>query len=160
MVHLTRCLVIALLLLPAMVYASVPETGNAGDTAAAPQETGDAGATNKGTARRAVLEQRVTAKWEALIRRDFAAAYAFTSPAYREAFSLDAFKRNFGNGRVAWQRIEVVSVDFESDDAATVGIKIYIVYHDLQSQKSLDMATHDQEFWVYADGQWWYLVKR
>jgi len=159
MVHLTRCLVIALLLLPAMIYALTPETGNIGGSAAAPQETGDAGTTNESAARRAVLEQRVNARWEALIRRDFAAAYAFTSPAYREAFSLDAFKRNFGSGRVAWQLIEVVSVDFEGDDAATVGIKIHIVYHDPQTQKPIDMATHDQESWVYADGQWWYPVR-
>lgn len=141
------CLVIALLMLPTVIYAS-------------DQKTGDTMTVEANATQRAVLERRVAAKWEALIRRDFAAAYVFTSPAYREAFSLDVFKRSFGNGRVAWRRVEVVSVDFKDDDAATVGVKIHIVYHDPQSQKSLDMATHDQESWVYTDGQWWYLVKK
>lgn len=157
--RLTRCLAIFLLLLPEMVCASDQEAGIAGTAAPAPQKTGDAATTDESAARRAALERRVIAKWEALIRRDFASAYEFTSPAYRKAFSLDVFKRGFGNARVAWRRIEVVSVDFKGDDAATVSIKIHIVYHDPQTQKSLDMATHDQESWVYADGQWWYLVK-
>jgi hypothetical protein len=127
-------------------------------TYAADQEMGHVVTTDKDAVRRAALEQRVTAKWEALIRRDFAVAYAFTSPAYRQAFSLDAFRRNFG-GKVGSKHIEVVSVDFKGDDAATIGIKIHFVYHDPQSQKSLDMATHVQESWILADGEWWYLVK-
>jgi hypothetical protein len=157
MVHLIRCLVIALL--PAIACASsVQETGNVKDAASVPQEPAGAGTTDKGASRQAALEQRVNAKWDALIRGDFAAAYAFASPAYRRSFSLDAFRRNFGD-KVVWKRIEVVSVVFQGDDAATVGIKIYFVYHDPQSQKSLDMSTHVQESWILADGEWWYLVK-
>ena len=156
--HLVCCLVVALLF-PVMACASAQETGNAGVAAPSLQEPGKAVTTDENADQRAALEQRVTAKWEALIRRDFASAYEFTSPAYRKAFSLDTFRRKFGSGRVIWQRVEVVSIDFKGNDAATVGIKIHIVYHDPQTQKPLDMATHDQESWVYADGQWWYLVR-
>lgn len=149
----------ALLLLPVMNCDAVDqEAGDAG-IPRIQQVTGDAATTNGSATRRTVLEQRVTAKWDALIHRNFAAAYEFASPAYREAFSLDAFKRNFGSGRVSWQRIEVVSVDFKDNDSATVGITIHIVYHDPQSQQPLDMATNVQESWVRSDGQWWYVVK-
>ena len=104
------------------------------------------------------LVQRVTARWDALIRKDFAAAYAYTSPAYRKLYSADVFKRNFGD-KVAWHRVEVVGVDFQGDDAATVGINLFVVYHDAQSGP-LDMTTYVQEPWVRVDGQWWYLMKK
>ncbi|MDG4596944.1 MAG: hypothetical protein P9F75_14865 [Candidatus Contendobacter sp.] len=110
-------------------------------------------------AQRKLLEQRVAAKWDALIRKDFAAAYSFTSPAYRKLYSAEAFKRNFGD-KVAWQRITVVDVNFQNDDAATVGINLFVVYHDAQSGKPLDMKTYVQEPWVRTEGQWWYLMKQ
>ena len=107
---------------------------------------------------RAALEQRVTAKWDALIRRDFEAAYSFTSPSYRKLYSLNSFRSNFGN-KAGWQRIEVVNIDFKGDDAATVGFNLHFVYHPLQAEKPLDMQTYVQESWVRVDGQWWCLVK-
>jgi hypothetical protein len=110
-------------------------------------------------AQRAVLEKRVTAKWDALIHRDFATAYSFTSPAYRKLYSLDAFKSGFGD-KVAWRRIEVVNVDFKGDDAATVGINIYVAYYPPQAERAIDMQSYVQEPWVLVDGQWWYLVKK
>lgn len=145
---LMRCLVIALLLLPVMVTSILAE------------ETREANATDSSVAQRAMLEKRVAARWEALIRRDFAAAYEFTTPAYRKTSSLDAFKRNFGNGKVVWRRVDVVSVDFQGDKAATVGVKIHILYYPPQSVQPVEMATHDQESWVYEDGQWWCLVRK
>lgn len=109
--------------------------------------------------RRAALEQRVTAKWDALIRKDFASAYSLTSPAYRNLFSLEAFNRQFTVGRVDWRRIEVVDVDFKGDDAAVVGINIHFVYHQPQAENAIEMKTYTQEPWVRVDGQWWYVVK-
>jgi hypothetical protein len=143
-----RCLVIALLLSPVMAVCA-PD-----------QEVREAATADENAVRRAAVEKRVAAKWDALIRRDFAAAYEFTSPAYRKASSLDAFKHNFGSGKVVWRRVEVVSVKFEGDNAATVGIKIHILYYGPQSLQPVDMATHDQESWVYENGQWWYVVKK
>lgn len=105
------------------------------------------------------LKKRVAARWEALIRRDFAAAYEFNSPAYRKAFSLHDFKMKFGDGKVAWKRVDVVAVEPKGDDTATVDIKIHITYANPHSQKPVDMATSYQESWVYTDDQWWYLVK-
>jgi hypothetical protein len=115
-------------------------------------------ATEAVQAQRKVLEQRVAAKWDALIRKDFETAYSFTSPGYRQLYSLNVFKSGFGN-KVAWQRVEVVNVDFKGDDAATVGIKIHFVYHQPQAEQALNMQSYVKEPWVLVDGQWWYLVK-
>lgn len=109
-------------------------------------------------ARRAVLKQRATAWWDALIRQDFPAAYSFTSPGYRKTYSLDAFKGRFDK-KSNWRRVEVLNIDFKSDDSAIVGINMHFVYHQPQTGKSLDMQNYIQEPWVFMDGQWWYLVK-
>lgn len=126
-------------------------------TEAVPAAAQEVNAAN--TERQEALKKRVAARWEALIRRDFAAAYEFNSPAYRKAFSLNDFKMKFGDGKVAWKRVDVLAVEPNGDDAATVGINIHITYANPHSQKPIDMATHHQEPWVYTDGQWWYLVK-
>ncbi len=109
-------------------------------------------------ARRAVLKQRATAWWDALIRQDFTAAYSFTSPGYRKTYSLDAFKGRFDK-KSNWRRAEVLNIDFKSDDSAIVGINMHFVYHQPQTGKALDMQNYIQEPWVFMDGQWWYLVK-
>lgn len=107
---------------------------------------------------RTALEQRATTRWDALIRKDFAAAYSLTSPGYRKLYSLDAFKGKFG-GKTDWRRIEIVDVAFKGDDAATVGINLHFVYYQAQSEQALDMTTYVQESWVREDDQWWYLVR-
>ncbi|KAB2930667.1 MAG: hypothetical protein F9K25_08995 [Candidatus Contendobacter sp.] len=146
--YLLRCLGMMLLAYLAMADAS----------ALAAEAVQAAPATEATQVQRALLEQRVTAKWDALIRKDFATAYSFTSPSYRKLFSLDAFRSSFGN-KVGWRRVEVVDVEFKGGDAATVGINIHFVYHQPQAEKPLDMQTYVQEPWVFVDGQWWYLVK-
>ena len=159
---LVRSLAVAFLLyllLPVAVSAADPAPEPAAAAHPPALEQSKDAAVDDEAARRDALKKRVLAKWDAMVKRDFDAVYAFTSPAYREAFSLSVFKRKFGNARVQWQSVDVVSMDFKGNDAATVNIKINIVYHDPQSQKSINMATHDQESWVYNDGQWWYSVK-
>jgi hypothetical protein len=151
-VYLLRCLVIVLLACPVTVDADVPSAQVATSAAAA-------SAQEAVEARRALLEQRVMARWDALIRKDFETAYSFTTPAYRNLFSLDAFRRNFAVGKVVWRRIEVVDVDFKGEDAAMVGINIHFVYYQAPAGNDIEMTTYTQEPWVQVDGQWWHLMK-
>ncbi len=109
-------------------------------------------------AQRTELEKRVAGKWEALVHKDFEAAYSFTSPSYRKLYSLNTFKGRFG-GNVNWQRIEAVKIDFKGSDAAIVSFDLHFVYYPQQAEKPLSMKTHIQESWVRADGQWWYVVE-
>lgn len=150
--HPLLCLIMIL-----FAYPAIADTG----VASASAETPALVAPEQDTAakRRAALEQRVNAKWDAMIRKDFAAVYALTSPAYRGVSSLAVFKRKFAVGRVVWRRIEVVDVDFKGDDAAIVGINVHLVYYQAQPGEEVEMTTYLQESWVHVDGQWWYLVK-
>lgn len=161
--RLLRCLVVSLLAYPVMALAASPEPGaRAADVSQAAPAASSAQpatpATEAAQAQRALLEQRVAAKWDALIRKDFEAAYAFTSPSYRKLYSLNSFMSNFG-AAADWRRIEVIDVDFKGDDAATVGINIQFVHSNPQTGKPLDMKTYVKEPWVRVDGQWWYVMK-
>ncbi|MCB1781959.1 MAG: hypothetical protein KDJ34_18105 [Candidatus Competibacteraceae bacterium] len=161
-VHLLRCLLVSLCVYPAMAYTATPESGvpAAEGSAVAPAESApsDALATEAVEAWQAVLKQRVMARWDALIRRDFEAAYSFTSPSYRALFPLNVFKSKFGN-KVAWRRVEVVTIEPKGEDAATVGIDLHVGYHQPQSEQTLEMKTYIKEPWVRVDGQWWYVMK-
>lgn len=160
--RLLRCLVVSLLVSPAVaVYAALPESGAPAVEGAAPAVPASPvpSATEATQTRQALLEQRVTARWDALIRRDFETAYSFTSPSYRALFPLNAFKSQFGES-ADWRRIEVVKVDFKGEDAATVGINLYFGYHHSGAEKSeFEIKTYVQEPWVSVDGQWWYVMK-
>lgn len=155
--HLFCCLIMILLAYPAMADMGTPAKDTVAVSAEVPAS--DTPQKNLISTRRTELEQRVTAKWDALIRKDVAAAYSLTSPAYRNLFSLDAFKRSFSLNKVAWKRIEVVSTEFKSDDAATVGLKVYFVYYQPQAETNTEITTYLHESWVRVDGQWWYLMK-
>lgn len=155
--NLLRCLMVSLLLHPAIAFTTLLDDGvqlaDASPAVAPAAKAGEASPTQQ-----ALLEQRVVARWDALIRKDFTTAYSFTSPAYRKLYSLDSFKSKFGN-KATWKRIEVVDVDFKGEDAATVGINLHFVYYAEQASKPLDMKTYVQEPWVRVDKQWWYLMK-
>lgn len=143
-----------------MILLSYPAMADTSDPAVPAGVSAPAASKEQAVAaQRAALEQRVNAKWDAMIRKDFAAVYALTSPAYRGVSSLAVFKRKFSVGRVAWRRIEVVDVDFKGDDAAIVGINVHLVYYQAQPGEEVEMTTYLQESWVHVDGQWWYLVK-
>ena len=162
--RLVRWLVVVLLTYSVVLYAATQEhdTKVADQVQTTPSTTPvqpqAVSPTEVDQAQRALLEQRVVAKWDALIKKDFEAAYSFTSPAYRKLYTLNSFKSKFGN-KAAWKRIEVIGVDFKGDNAAIVGIILHFVYYTTQMDKPLDMKTHIQESWVREDGQWWYLMK-
>lgn len=160
--YLLRCLVMSLLVSPVVAAYAAPSESNAptveGSVTANPVSPVPP-VTDAAQTQQALLEQRVMARWDALIRRDFEAAYSFNSPSYRQLYPLNAFKSRFGNG-AAWRRVEVVKVELKGEDAAMVGINLYFGYHHSSAEKpEMEIKTYVQEPWVSVDGQWWYVMK-
>ena len=73
--------------------------------------------------REQVVKQRAAGRWGALIKRDYAAAYAFELPVYRSAYSLEQYQSEFGDD-IAWEKVEIGQLLFEGDDVATVYLRI------------------------------------
>lgn len=106
----------------------------------------------------AALEERVRGRWQALIARDFEAAYDYASPNYRAVFSKGMFIRNFSY-TLDWQltAVEVLAYDAEAA-VASVAVRV-------MSKSTKQTAVSAQfgfvpstirERWVSIDGEWWH----
>jgi hypothetical protein len=106
---------------------------------------------NAGQSRDALLRERVTARWDALIRDDIDAAYAFMSSGSRSTMSLDVYKRNFRRGAFREAKIESINCDA---DACKVRL---LVTYDHRLMKGI--TTPVNEAWVFDNGQPWYVYR-
>ena len=103
-----------------------------------------------------VVKERATARWQALIPREYAKAYTFLAPSYRKLASEDRYASSFGTA-VIWKSAEVVGVTCEPEKC-TARVKI-------ESQPSTPtlfrgtITTHVDEEWLLEDGQWWLYQK-
>lgn len=104
----------------------------------------------------AALVERADARWQALIAGDFAKAYGYETPAYREAHTQRMFMSRFG-GAVAWTAAKTMEVKLdESGEAATV--RVMISYQTMDAWGGV-MEGHRpvDERWVRTGGEWWHI---
>jgi hypothetical protein len=113
-----------------------------GDGSKAP-ETADA--------KREAVKQRVNARWDALIKGDFDAAYALLSPASRETVTLEYFKSH--TRRDSFRKAEIKSVECGAD---TCNVKLWITYDHPRMQ---GVETPMEETWVFDKGQAWLVYR-
>lgn len=106
----------------------------------------------------AALEERVRARWQTLIDRDFEAAYEFASPNYRAVFSKGMFIRNFSY-TLDWQLTAVEVLAYDADAAvASVAVRV-MSKSTKQTSVSAQFGfvpTTVRERWVSIDGEWWH----
>ena len=103
-------------------------------------------------ARRAMVADRVNARWAALIKGDLDAAYKFLSPASREVVSLAEFKaRPRGSG---FREVKVDGMECEPD---VCKVRLLLTY-DHRLMKGI--TTPLSESWVIDQGQFWYVWQR
>lgn len=102
------------------------------------------------------LEDRVLARWNHMIERDFDAAWELYTPGFRAAtpqrdFSRDMQRRPVRWTAVAWVRAECeedvcdVTVNVTSRAVGTPGVLA-----------TLEVPRDLQERWLRIDGQWWF----
>jgi len=106
-----------------------------------------------------VLIQRVSDRWRCLERNDYACAYQFLSPAYREVFSVESYLNGYGS---QLERMltgaKVVAYDRK---AAVASVRVGVMSQSLKDTSSASRAigvtpsTFD-EAWLWNRGQWWY----
>jgi len=104
----------------------------------------------------AALTTRATARWEAILRRDYQAAYRFTTPAYRTVHDYTQFTMNYAE-QVIRKNAKVIRVELDDaePDTATVVIKIDFVTSALG--RPMESAGFARETWVKREGIWWFV---
>lgn len=100
-------------------------------------------------ARQAAVAQRAQARWDAMVRDDMEAAYAFLSPGSRAVTSLDKFKANTRRGAFRGARVEKVACE---GDACVVNLQLT---YDHPKMKGI--TTPLAESWIIDAGQAWYV---
>jgi len=101
--------------------------------------------------------ERATARWNALINRNWEKAYSYQSPNYRKTYTLEAFTNNFGRA-VEWKKVKLLSEKAVSDSVVDVEIEIISLFKDV----GVEMMLPGQFFerWQKIDGTWWYFKKK
>ena len=121
-------------------------------TGCAVSPNGDARADQAGPeARKALVTKRVTARWDALIRGDVAASYAFLSPATRATVSEKEYA-----GKIRKDGFREARIDTIDCDQAACTVRLFVTY-DHPIMKGI--TTPLQESWVLENGQAWYVYR-
>jgi hypothetical protein len=109
-----------------------------------------------------VATERATARWNAIIGKDFATAYGYMSPTSRATVTPQGFKTVAS--RIAYREAKVTEA---ACDAGTCRVKLMITYDapapvptPIQGKNTLTMkgiVTPLEENWVIDQGQLWYV---
>ena len=100
-------------------------------------------------AKQKYVAERALARWQALMKGDLDAAYAFLSPASKKATPLATYARSIRPGM--WRNAKVDKVDCEAE---LCKVQLAITY-DAKMMKGI--TTPIWESWVIEDGSAWYV---
>ncbi len=104
----------------------------------------------------ALLKERVLARWQALIDRNFDAIYQFETPAYRAIYTPSQV-RSRNSGQVEWRMVTVKEIDYDDPDVARIQLEVAYRYADSGNEgQSFDLKQTVREIWLRKDGQWWH----
>ena len=109
------------------------------------------------------LEDRVQARWQTKIDRDFEKTWEFSTPTYRQAFPqhLYPFKYSY---TVDWELTGIEVLDYHSAAAvASVAVRVMSKPAKFTSPASRAVGAVPVtivEQWILIDGQWWYSAPR
>lgn len=107
----------------------------------------------------AQLEQRVRARWQTLVDRDFEKTWEFSTPSFREVFPRDLYVRGFSY-TVEWELTGVEIVNYDGDAAvASVAARVMSKSVKQTSRASRLMGAVPitvSERWMLIDGEWWH----
>jgi hypothetical protein len=103
--------------------------------------------------REAAVALRAKARWDALVKADYPAAYAYFSPASRDTLPEEAFEAKLKASKVMYRSAKVDSVEC---GAEVCKVKLTLTY---DYQKFKDVATPLNEDWIIEQGNVWFVYK-
>lgn len=98
-----------------------------------------------------VVKERAQARWDALVRGDTKAAYAFLSPGSRAVLTPEGYATSLRVG--FWKSARVDRVECEAQQTCLAHVAIE---YEFQAQR---IKTPLRETWIREGTDWWYLMK-
>ena len=102
-----------------------------------------------GKAPQDIVQERAQARWDALVRGDFKAAYGYLSPASRSVTSEESYIN--GLGRNFWKAAQVKKVACPTEKTCDVDVSIEYEFKGMRTRTPL------RETWIREDSEWWYV---
>ena len=105
-----------------------------------------------------LLNKRVLGRMQALIERDWKAAYEYLSPARRKLMSYDVFANRMNISAILREHAEVLKTDCNTD-VCDVSLKLRYTYIGgvVSGMQGQERTSTIHEKWVYGDGNWWFV---
>jgi hypothetical protein len=100
----------------------------------------------------------VQRRWDALIAKDFRAAYELESPDFRKANKPEDF---YPLGPMArWHVAKVTDVRYHSADLLVATVELEYSFPLGESETWARTLGRFNEHWVRVDGEWWHQEER
>ena len=103
-----------------------------------------------------IVAERAQARWQAMVDRDFEAAWPFYSPAYRGQRSEPVFVTDLSRRPLRWQSADVKEVSCEGSRCEVTAEVDYSVPGAPGVLSGLESSRAVNEVWIRLDGEWWY----
>lgn len=98
-----------------------------------------------------IVKERAQARWDALVKGDAKAAYAFMSPGSRALLTAEAYVTSIRVG--FWKSAQVNKVECGTEQACEAHVTIE---YEFQAQR---IKTPLRETWIREGTDWWYLQR-
>lgn len=98
-----------------------------------------------------VVKERAQARWDALLKGDTKAAYAYMSPGSRSIITAEAYDASIRKG--FWKSAVVEKVECSSPQSCEALATIEYEYLKQRTKTPL------REAWIKEGSEWWYLRK-
>jgi len=108
-----------------------------------------------------IVAERAQARWDALVARDFDAAYEYYTPGYRELNTSADFAAEMRRRPVTWTAAEVFAVECEADSPrCEVRARLnYSAPGAIPGVGSIESSSGVREMWIQIGRKWWYSVE-
>lgn len=130
-------------------------------TSTSPTKSGDGShsvAASHGQSAEEIVAHNAKARWDAIVAKDFDAAYAYLTPGTRATTSPEAYARRLLNASISWTGAEVKDVTCEDAEVCSATVMVdYKVPGASPGLGRLDGFAPVHEQWLLSDGQWYHL---
>lgn len=104
-----------------------------------------------------VVVERAQARWDAILERDYDAAYAMYSPGYRSATSRTDFEIELRSRRISWTSATYREHSCEGEVCTVIFDIKYVAPRPAPGISKWDGRSSAEETWIQDSGQWWYV---
>lgn len=105
-----------------------------------------------GKAPEQIVAERAVARWNAVIANKWDEAYAYATPGYRAANSVEAYQARIQSAVIRREAVEVSRVECPQADACTA--TLVLSYQSVMPGYPR-LSTQFTERWILDDGKWY-----